>query len=261
MKLGREEEMLNQTSSDLPVFQCHSPAIRVGLRQVKGLGQEAGKRIEAARTKKKLEGVEDLAARAILKRDEMEALAEAGTLEALVRGRREAIWKVRAPRGDELYAGRDYDGAPPPPMPSLSRAEQLALDYERTGLSVSDHPMRLARPSLSARIKSSREIAGLTQGTRVSGAGLVICRQRPGTASGVVFITMEDEAGFINLILYSKVFDEFRYVATTSALLLAHGVIEREGEVVYIVVQRLEKLALKSLRNKLENVSMSRDFH
>jgi error-prone DNA polymerase len=95
----------------------------------------------------------------------------------------------------------------------------------------------------------------------VSSAGLVICRQRPGTASGVVFITMEDETGFINLIVYSRIFDEFRHVATTSSLLLAHGLIERDGEVVYVVVQRLEKLVVRALGTRIDEVSMSRDFH
>jgi error-prone DNA polymerase len=84
---------------------------------------------------------------------------------------------------------------------------------------------------------------------------MVICRQRPATASGVVFVTMEDETGFINLILYARVFDEYRWVATSSSLLVAHGKIEREGEVVYVVTQRLERLGDGTLP------SMSRDFH
>src|SRR6202044_3845843 len=92
-------------------------------------------------------------------------------------------------------------------------------------------------------------------GARVSTAGMVICRQRPGTAKGVVFITMEDETGFINLILYAQIFDAFRHVATTSSLLMAHGKIERDGEVIYVVAQRLEAM------NRRRFPSMSRDFH
>jgi error-prone DNA polymerase len=233
-------------------------AIRVGLRQVRGLGEKAGKRIEAARKERTFASVEDLAARAALDKDEREALAEAGALEPLVAGRREAVWKVQAPRGEALFEGIHVQ-EPSAGLPPLTRAEQLTLDYARTGLSVSDHPMRLARKGLPSRIKSAREVALLPPRERVSAAGLVICRQRPGTAQGVVFVTMEDETGFLNLILYSRVFDEFRHVATTSALLLAHGLIEREGEVVYIVVQRLEKLVLRELGGKI--ASMSRDFH
>jgi error-prone DNA polymerase len=204
--------------------------------------------------------IEDLVERAGLDKGELEALAEAGALEPLVACRREAMWKAAAPRPEALFAGIETP-EPSPDLPTLTRAEQLTLDYARTGLSVRDHPMRLARASLSSRIKSAVEVAKLPARTRASAAGLVICRQRPGTASGVVFVTMEDETGFINLILYSRIFDEFRHVATTSSLLLAHGLIEREGEVVYIVVQRLEKLLVPSLGARIEDVSMSRDFH
>jgi error-prone DNA polymerase len=235
-------------------------AIRVGLRQVRGLGEPTGRRIEAARKARAFTSIEDLVSRAGLAKDELEALAEAGALEPLVACRREAIWKVAAPRAEALFAGAPTP-EPSPGLPPLTRAEQLTLDYARTGLSVKDHPMRLARPSLSSRIKSASQVAKLPARTRVSAAGLVICRQRPGTASGVVFVTMEDETGFINLILYSRIFDEFRHVATTSALLLAHGLIEREGEVVYVVVQRLEKLVVAALDTRIERVSMSRDFH
>ena len=123
--------------------------------------------------------------------------------------------------------------------------------------------MALARTTLEERIKSSRDLAQLKQGARVTTAGLVICRQRPGTASGVVFITMEDEHGFVNLILYSRVFDAFRHVATAFPLLVAHGMVERaaEGKVVYVVVQRLEPLVTPGLQGKLDGLSASRDFH
>jgi error-prone DNA polymerase len=237
-----------------------TPSIRLGLRQVNGFGKAAAKRIESAREASPFTSVEDLTARACLAQDDLEALAEAGAFEPLAHGRREAIWQVHAPRGDGLFAGVGL-GDPVPRLLPLTRAEQLTLDYARTGLSISDHPMRLARLHLSSRIKSAQEVARLSARTKVSSGGLVICRQRPGTAKGVVFITMEDETGFVNLILYSRIFDEFRHVATTSALLLAHGLIEREGEVVYIVVQRLEKLAVPALGKKIESGSMSRDFH
>ena len=244
-------------------------AIRVGLRQVRGLGEANGRRIEAIRREKRFESIEDLAARAALKRDELEALAEAGALEPLERGRREAIWKVRAPRGEGLLAGIDLGDATPKLAP-LTRSEQLVLDYERTGLSVTDHPMRIARPHLPKRVKRGSDLVTMTQDAKVATAGLVICRQRPQTASGVVFVTMEDETGFINLILYAHVFERFRHVATTSALLMAEGKIEREGEVVYVVVQRLAPLGMNGMGGAaneqpvdapIEVPSMSRDFH
>src|ERR1700730_7133568 len=136
----------------------------------------------------------------------------------------------------------------------MTRSEQLVLDYERTGVSITDHPMRLLGPSLPKSYVSSRGIANLGVGTHVTVAGLVICRQRPGTASGVVFLTMEDEHGFLNLLLWSKVFVKFRHVATTARLLVVHGRIERSDDpegtripdpgvahsVIYVIAERLE---------------------
>jgi error-prone DNA polymerase len=236
------------------------PTILCGLRVIRGLGEAVGRRIEAVRGERRFESVEDLESRAKLDKGEVELLAEAGALEGLVPGRREAIWKVQAPRGEGLFAGATL-GDEAPSLPPLTRRDQLSFDYERTGLSVTDHPMALARTTLPESIKSSRDILALKQGTRVSTAGLVICRQRPGTASGVVFITMEDEHGFVNLIVYSRIFDAFRHVATAFPLLLAHGLIEREGKVIYVVVQRLEPLATPALRGKAEAWAVSRDFH
>jgi error-prone DNA polymerase len=234
--------------------------VRVGLHLVRGLGERAGRRVEASREERPFASVADLLARAKLDAREVELLAEAGALEGLVPGRREAIWRVQAPRGEGLFAGVELD-AQTRSFPPLSRAEQLAFDYERTGLSVTDHPMALARTTLPSSIQGSREIALLPQGRRASAAGLVICRQRPGTASGVVFITMEDEHSFVNLIVYSRVFEAFRHVATTSPLLVAHGIIEREGAVVYLVVQRLEPLVTSALGTRLDGLSASRDLH
>jgi DNA polymerase III alpha subunit/intein/homing endonuclease len=226
--------------------------IRVGLRLVKGLGEEAGRRVEAGRP---FESVEDLRARAALDQKEMDALAEAGALNDLVAGgARAAMWSVRAPRGEGLFRGiGKRDGVELPP---LTRTEQLVLDFERTGLSIRDHPMLAMRAALPKTVLGSVELQKTPHGRRVTTAGLVICRQRPGTASGVVFMTLEDEHGFVNLILWAKTFERFRRVATTSGLLLAHGTVEATSGVVHVMVERLERLRLAR-----ELPSMSRDFH
>jgi error-prone DNA polymerase len=130
------------------------------------------------------------------------------------------------------------------------------LDYEHVGLSVDDHPMLFLRPSLPKKIKSAAELLRTRHGSRASTAGMVICRQRPMTASGVVFLTLEDETGFSNLILYSRVFEAQRHVATTSQLIVAHGKVERDGDVVYLIPDKLEPL---SMQRSLPG--MSRDFH
>ncbi len=252
-------------------------AIRLGLRLVSGLGEEAGRRIEKARADHHFASVEDLIARARLDRKEVVVLAESGALDELCGGRREAIWSVVAPRAAVLFEGAESEEARPL-LAKMSRAEQLVLDYERTGLSVADHPMKLLRARLPKQTLSSRDIMALRSKTKVIVAGMVICRQRPGTASGVVFVTMEDEYGFSNLVLWSKVFEKYRHEATTSRLLLVHGRIERSDDpkggsstrggwkaadpdapqsVVYVIADRIERLDahLPSLG------SMSRDFH
>lgn len=229
------------------------PALRLGLRLVRGLGEAAGRRVEAARRERPLASVEDLVARASLDKREVEALAHAGALAGFGLGRREAMWKVRAPREQDLLAGVDLGDAMPS-LPEMTRAEQLVLDYETTGVAVGDHAMKVVRPRLPAHYKSARDLATTAHGARVSTAGMVICRQRPQTASGVVFVTLEDETGFVNLILWSSTFERWRHVATTSSMLVAHGKVERQGDVVYVVPDRLEKLGLYDVP------AMSRDF-
>ena len=251
-------------------------AIRLGLRLVSGLGEDAGRRVESARSERPFASVDDVVARARLGKKEAMALAESGALDRLASSatdgsaRRAAIWHVVAPRATDLFEGTTT-GQSAPQLAPMTRAEQLVLDYERTGVSICDHPMKLLRRQLPKRFKTSRDVMSLRSGTRVSAAGLVTCRQRPGTASGVVFITMEDEHGFMNLVVWAKVFEKFHHVATTARLLVVHGRIERSDDpkglrppdpnapqsVVYVIAERLELLDEKM--PKL--ASMSRDFH
>jgi error-prone DNA polymerase len=229
------------------------PALRLGLRLVGGLGKEAGRRVERARRERALSSIEDLVARAGLDRRSLDALARAGALAGFGLGRREALWKSRGPREEDLLAGVDFREEAPV-LPAMTRAEQLVLDYSSTGVAVGDHAMEVARPHLPQHFKSARDLASLAHGAPVSTAGLVICRQRPGTASGVVFITLEDETGFVNLILWAATFERWRQVATTSSMLAVHGKVERDGDVIYVVPERLEALSLAGMP------SASRDF-
>lgn len=212
--------------------------IRLGFRLVKGLGEEAGQRIEQARARAPFSSLEDLATRAALNRGELSALAEAGAISSLVGGaagdaaaepanRRQAIWRAHAPREDSgLFHGMTLDSAVPQ-LAEPSRAEQLVLDYARTGVSVGDHPMKIARPHLGARVKRAKDLLMAPKGTRVEVAGMVICRQRPATASGVVFMTLEDETGFVNLVLWARTFEALHRVATTASLVRVKGKVDR----------------------------------
>jgi error-prone DNA polymerase len=257
----------------LPAFpaSCSSnrKALRLGFRLVKGIGESTGKAIEVARSERPFSSLDDLVRRAKLKKNEIEALAEAGALEDLVPGRRQALWKARAPRIKGLFEPLDVR-EPEVMLPPLPRAQQLLLDYGRKGLSVDDHPMKHLRPRLRRRrIITAAELYTRPKGEKVAVAGLVLTRQRPGTASGVVFITLEDETGFCNLILYSGTFDRYYLAGRHASLLLAKGKVEREvtavrpGEVgeatpvVHLLVEHLERLDVPGR----DVESMSRDFH
>ncbi|MFO0679689.1 MAG: error-prone DNA polymerase [Polyangiaceae bacterium] len=259
-------------------------SIRVGFRQIKGFPEESARHVERARAEAPFRDVADLVARTGIARRDLTALAESGALASLEPDRKSAMWSVRAPleAKGSLFAGRVL-GDPKPALAPLGRGTQLRLDYERTGLSVADHPMRLFRETFGdaprvhgkfARrrgMHGSTDLPGLAHGAKVTVAGLVICRQRPATASGVVFVTMEDENGFLNLVLYAHVFETYRHVATTSSLLVAHGKIERDGGVIYVVAESLEPLSADDFDGDRRDArdgalpsdlpSQSRDFH
>ena len=248
-----------------------APALRVGFRLIKGFSEAAAKRVESARAVRAFSSLEDLVYRAGLRKDEVEMLAEAGALESLIRGRRQALWLARAPRAGGMFEGI-HTNEPVVELPPLRRVEQLLLDYRRKGLSVDDHPMCHLRARLvEQQVLTAAELQQAPRGRRVTVAGLVTCRQQPGTASGVVFVTLEDETGYSNLILYRHVYESFHHVARHATLLLAHGEVERQvtapkdlepsapppTPVVHLIARQLERLDIPA--GALH--SASRDFH
>ncbi|KYF80995.1 error-prone DNA polymerase [Sorangium cellulosum] len=239
------------------------PALRLGMRLVKGLGEAAVAAIVAAREDAPFKSLPDLVRRAELKKNEVEALAEAGALATLVPARREALWRARAPRVEGLFENVPIEKDRDVGLPPLRPLEQLALDYGRVGLSLHDHPMRHLRPALKrrrggARVRTAEEIKAARNGESVRVAGMVVGRQRPATASGVTFVTLEDETGVVNVIVQKQVFADHYQVARHAALLLVAGRIERQGEVIHVVARELERLELPSG----EDVALkSRDYH
>src|SRR6185437_2015446 len=137
--------------TDLDI-DAEPPALRLGLRVVAGLGEETGKRVEQARRGRSFSGIEDLVARGEVERRELDALARAGALEGFGLGRREALWKTRAPREEHLLGGVEFLDQKPS-LPSMTRAEQMVLDYAATGIAVGDHAMNVVRPTLPAHFK------------------------------------------------------------------------------------------------------------
>ncbi|MBI3203417.1 MAG: error-prone DNA polymerase [Myxococcales bacterium] len=257
-----------EPAGDKPAIQSLEPdaarAVRLGFRLVKGLAEASARRIEVARAEAAFSSIDDLIRRAALRKDEVERLAEAGALESLTPGRRNAVWQSRAPRAPGLFARLEL-GEPRVVLPPLRAAEQLMLDYERKGLSIVDHPMRHLRARLEARgVITAAELPQQKQGRAISVAGLVLTRQQPATASGVVFVTLEDETGFVNLILWQRVYERLRLVARHSRLMLASGKVERDREstrsevpIVHVIVEHLERLDRPD--SKLGR--QSRDFH
>ncbi len=241
--------------------------LRLGLRLVKGLGEAAAQRMVAARSEWRFSNLEDAIRRAELGKHEIEALAEAGAFSSLVDERRQALWQGRAPRVHGLFENSRWQ-EPRVTLPALAPVEELVLDYRRKGLSVDDHPLRYLREKLAARgVSTAAELARMQRGRQLSIAGLVLCRQQPGTASGVVFITLEDETGIANLILYRQVFEQYHLAARHAAIMLAYGHVERqvtrpkdaspEHDVIHVIVKSIERLDVPG--RDVQRVS--RDFH
>ncbi len=231
-------------------------AVRMGLRYVKGLAAATGERILAARRKRAFASVEDAVTRAALDERMRTRLSEAGAFEALEGGRREALWKAR---GTVAPSPIEIEGTETPvAFGALTGLETVAWDYETTGHSTRGHPLEALRARLSALgLPDARAVGALPDGRRVRYAGLVIVRQRPGTAKGVVFMTMEDETGFVNVVLWKDVFDRHALLAKTSSFLGVTGKIQRASNVVHIVAESLwEPDSIDSPTR-----ARSRDFH
>jgi error-prone DNA polymerase len=233
-------------------------AVRLGFRLVRGLSEAAAQRIVSAR-ETPFASLDDFVDRTGIKKNELEVLAECGAFEGMLDCRREALWRLRAPREAGLFAGRSIEPSERAGLPAVSAREQLSLDYGTTGISLHDHPMRHLRKQLrKRRVRLAIDQQRWQRGERVTVAGVVLTRQRPGTASGVVFITLEDDTGVINLVLYTHVFERYELVARHSGILLARGQVDRRGEVVHVCANHLERLDLPHGQSLLVR---SRDFH
>jgi error-prone DNA polymerase len=205
--------------------------VRLSLGYVRGLRAEAAERIVAERERRAFASLQDFVDRTGLRRDEQRSLAEVGALNAFGLTRRSALWQVeKGPRG-ALFR----DGAPrdlgESPLPEMSFPERLRSDLAGTGLTVGPHPVSLARGELFERgALRAADLERLGDGERVRVAGAVICRQRPGTASGFLFLTLEDETGLVNVIVRPDLFHRDRAVLTGAPLLEVDGVLQsREG--------------------------------
>jgi len=232
-------------------------AVRLGLRMAGGLAEVAARRVIAARP---FASVDELARRADLDRKALGCLAAADALRPLAGHRRHAHWLVSGSDSRPAMAAPREDA--PASFVSPGEAETIAADYDSLGLSMGRHPLALLRPQLDAAGLSSAEaLRAVAHGRRAHAAGLVTCRQRPDTASGVTFVTLEDETGCVNVIVWRDLADRQRRELLGARLLGVEGVIEREGDVVHLVARRLRDHGrlLDPMFGGL--VARSRDFH
>jgi error-prone DNA polymerase len=265
MELEQGAESVCATDSDMRV--------RVGLGYVRGVReQEVKDLVEARKAVGRFRSLSDLASRAGAGAPSLELLAWSGACDSLVEGmhfdspsqpgsgrmharngsaRRIALWQLgvatpgrNVPGGTQLALPLDLPA--PPKMRELSKWESMLADYSTTGLTVYSHPMELLRDRLPANTVTSRDLETLEHGNRVRTAGLVVARQRPGTANGIVFILLEDEHGTINLIVPAQVYERNRLLVRTEPLMLIEGKLERfaaAGGAINVLVDRITSVA------------------
>ncbi|CAG4897246.1 error-prone DNA polymerase [Paraburkholderia gardini] len=219
---------------------AEKPAVRLGLSLLRGMRDGAAERIENARAVRRFTTVNDLARRAQLDRHDLQVLAAANALSSLAGNRREALWQSVAsvPDKDMLSVAKVEDETPELGAPS--EAQDIAGDYRSMGLTLGRHPLELLRPQLLAsKLMPTSTLQTYRSGRLARACGIVTMRQRPETAKGVIFITIEDETGNVNVIIWPKVFEQQRKEVLGASLLGVLGVWQCEGEVRHLVAQRL----------------------
>ena len=231
-------------------------ALRMGLRQISGLGEDCGLRIEAARAEAPFRDIADLAKRAQLDKKALLAIARADALLCFGLNRRQACWQVEGlwTATTPLFSGLPT-GDGELSLPIASPYEDLQQDYQATGLSLKKHPIGLTRARLDREgVVRIEDLVDHDPGDTICIAGLVVNRQRPGTANGVVFMTLEDETGMANLVVWPKLFARERRVVRAEPLVKVWGELQREGDAFSIVAHRFQRLPLDRVQ------APSRDF-
>jgi error-prone DNA polymerase len=233
-------------------------AVRMGLRYVKGLGAGEWRRMEEARQASPFASLEDFVRRTGLDKGALSKLAESGAFEYFGVERRPALWEMRKlvlTSKEPLYLSAHELG---PDFDPLSAFEEVTWDYRTTSHSPRRHPLEPLRAALEAQgLPNASAVVSMQDGRKVRYAGLVICRQRPGTAGGVVFMTLEDETGFVNIVLWERVFEQYARLAKTANFLGVTGTLQAEDGVVHLVA---EKLWRPKVNLKVASAP-SRDFH
>ena len=243
-------------------------AVRLGLRQIKGFAESAAARIIATRQAHgHFKTLDELRRRAALSAALTERLADADALTGLALDRREGAWEARAIRDAPLplfdQAGEAVAEAPAS-LPVMAKYEHVAHDYTTMRLSLKGHPLQFFRAGFARRgCRPAATLATTPDGTTLAVAGLVMARQRPGTASGVIFATLEDETGIANIVVWPRVFERYRRIVMTAKILRVSGRLQREGKVIHLIADALYDHTdlLARLAGGAVSLPNSRDFH
>ena len=216
------------------------PALRLGLRQIKGLAEEAGRKIVRQRAADRFGSIQQLLERTGVNRRELGALAAAGALKSIAGHRHKVRWTVAGvEEPTPLIPSMDrYEAVPMLKKPT--EGQDIVADYQSLGLTLERHPMALIRTRLDVhRYVKAECLNELQSGRPIRVAGLVITKQRPGTASGVTFVTLEDESGCTNLIVWKKIAEEQRDVLLHARLMGVEGELQKEGKVIHVIARKL----------------------
>jgi len=260
----------------------HTIALRMGLRYVRSLREDAAKALLREREKSSFQSIHDLTRRVPeLRKDELTTLAEIGALNAvssfkfqaskastpplkpetrnpkLSLHRRDALWQVeRAVRASGPLLEQQNEADAPSPLAPMDHEERLVADFHGTGLTVGPHPMAYRREWLNAMgIRRACELRDLPTGKRIRIGGCVITRQRPGTAKGFVFLSLEDETGVANAIVRPDMFHENRLLLTSERFLAVEGILQNQDNVISVRAERVQPLFVTNAE------TISHDFH
>jgi len=220
---------------------ANEPQLRLGLRLVKGLGQRAAERIASARDNSPFTGTQDLCTRAQLNRRELAILAEAAALRGIAGHRHRARWEVAAAekQAADLLQGISRKDDPVTIRPA-SEADNLRADYAATGLTLGRHPVALIRGILKRRrVATAQQLLELKHGSQARACGLITMRQRPMTANGTIFLTLEDETGHVNVVIWQRLWERQRSIILNASLIAVDGVMESDGEVYHLIARQV----------------------
>jgi error-prone DNA polymerase len=215
---------------------------------ISGLSQAQAAAIEQARSAGPFGSLDDVTRRTGLSRAVVLRLAEADAFNSLGRDRRNALWEALSQHSRTkslpLFDALPRADEPLVELPKMRPEEEVIADYRASGLSLRAHPLSFHRPDLDELgITTARILSTLTNNRHVRVAGLVLLRQRPSTARGITFVTLEDETGVVNLVVRQQIWDRYYVVARTSPAWIAHGKLESKGSVIHVVVNRIEDLS------------------